>query len=268
MQLSVIVVSEGHHAEQWTSSSLPTAQKTPTHIPFGQKKDQIRSNCFLNNCFQPLLLQNGFFHRARRSFDRKGEVLGCSNSRPFYLSTDSCAIAAVIQYHGSNCTRVGGKCLLGDVLMRSDRNDLWCSRKNPFFNCALSTCTRVHSWPWHYNVTLLKPRLLFFVLRSRASTCTLASPAPLCACGKFIVYNCCKSIAASFRRWILLKCSMISFQFSEIRVFFLRPNPCISEMRWWILISRRLDTFSIRVLQNFPWIFWDPSKSRDRIFMI
>ena len=113
-----------HHAEQWTSSSLPTAQKTPTHIPFGQKKDQIRSNCFLNNCFQPLLLQNGFFHRARRSFDRKGEVWGCSNSRPFYLSTDSCAIAAVIQYHGSNCTRVGGKCLLGDVLMRSDRNDL------------------------------------------------------------------------------------------------------------------------------------------------
>ena len=167
MQLSVIVVSEGHHAEQWTSSSLPTAQKTPTHIPFGQKKDQIRSSCFLNNCFQPLLLQNGFFHRARRSFDRKGEVLGCSNSRPFYLSTDSCAIAAVILYHGSNCTRVGGKCLLGDVLMRSDRNDLWCSRKNPFFNCALSTRTTVHSWSWHYNVTPWKPRLLFYVLRSK-----------------------------------------------------------------------------------------------------
>ena len=93
--------------------------------------------------------------------------------------------------------------------MRSDRNDLWCSRKNPFFNCALSTA--VHSWSWHCNVTLLKPRLLFFVLRSRASTCTLASPAPLCACGKFIVYNCCKSIAASFRRWILLKCSIYDF---------------------------------------------------------
>tara|TARA_B100000949_G_C14140635_1_gene390492 strand:+ start:553 stop:759 length:207 start_codon:yes stop_codon:yes gene_type:complete len=46
MQLSVIVVSEGHHAEQWTSSSLPTAQKTPTHIPFGTKEGPDQKQLF------------------------------------------------------------------------------------------------------------------------------------------------------------------------------------------------------------------------------
>ena len=118
------------------------------------------------------------------------------------------------QLHTSRWKVFTGGCLNEEWSKRP----LMFEKKSVFQLCSHSTA--VHSWSWHCNVTLLKPRLLFFVLRSRASTCTLASPAPLCACGKFIVYNCCKSIAASFRRWILLKCSMISFQFSEIRVFF------------------------------------------------
>ena len=59
---------------------------------------------------QPLLLAvERIFNEARRSVDSKREAFRGPNSSPFYLSTDSCAIAAVILYHGSNCTRVGGK---------------------------------------------------------------------------------------------------------------------------------------------------------------